>query len=80
MRLAVITDIHGSLSSLEAVIREIHVLAVDGLLEADDMTCGPNSAEVLHCLQAEHAWVVLGSNQGYLDAAAESSDWERTVA
>ena len=80
MRLAVISDILGNLPSLEAVLREVHVLAVDGLLEAGDMTCGLNSAEVLQCLQAEHAWMVPGSNAGYLDAAAESFDWERAVA
>ena len=66
MRLAVIADTHGSLPSLEAVLREIHSLGVDGLLVAGDMTCGPNSAEVLQRLQAENACMVLGNNEGYL--------------
>lgn len=66
MRFAVIADIHGSLPSLEAVLREIHALCVDGLLVAGDMTCGPNSVEVLQRLQAEGAWMVLGNNEGYL--------------
>jgi len=66
MRLAVIADIHGSLPSLEAVLQEVQALSVDGLLVAGDMTCGPNSAEVLQQLQKENAWMVLGNNEGYL--------------
>jgi putative phosphoesterase len=66
MRLAVLSDIHGSLPALEAVLSEIHTQPVDGLLVAGDMTCGPNSAEVLQRLQAENAWMVLGNNEGYL--------------
>lgn len=66
MRIAVISDIHGSLPSLEAVLHDIHRLPVDGLLVAGDMTCGPNSAEVLQRLQAENACMVLGNNEGYL--------------
>lgn len=66
MRLAVIADIHGSLPPLEVVLNEIHALAVDELLVAGDMTCGPNSVEVLQRLKAEKAWMVLGNNEGYL--------------
>jgi putative phosphoesterase len=66
MRLAVIADIHGSLPSLEAVLREIHALSVDGLLVTGDMTCGPNSVETLRVLQAEGARMVLGNNESYL--------------
>jgi predicted phosphodiesterase len=61
MRLAVLADIHGSLSALEAVLHEIHSLGVDGLLVAGDMTCGPDSARVLQQLQAEKALMVLGN-------------------
>jgi putative phosphoesterase len=66
MRLAVLADIHGSLPALEAVLHAIRSLGVDGLLVAGDMTCGPNSVEVLQRLQAENAWMVLGNNEGYL--------------
>lgn len=80
MRLAVIADVHGSLPSLEAVLREIHSLPVDGLLVAGDMTCGPNSAEVLQRLQAEHAMMVLGNNEGYLLRfdSGKAPDWWHT--
>jgi putative phosphoesterase len=80
MRLAVIADIHGSLPSLEAVLREIHALSVDGLLVAGDMTCGPNSAEVLQRLQEEGAWMVLGNNEDYLLRfdSGQASDWWHT--
>jgi putative phosphoesterase len=66
MRLAAMADIHGNLPALEAVLHDVHSLGVDGLLVAGDMTCGPNSAEVLQRLVAENAWMVLGNNEGYL--------------
>jgi putative phosphoesterase len=66
MRIAVISDIHGCLPSLEAVLHDIHREPNDGLLVAGDMACGPNSSEVLLRLQAENAWMVLGNNEGYL--------------
>jgi hypothetical protein len=79
MRLAAIADILGSMSSPEAGFREIHMLSVDGLLVAGGMPCDSNSAEALQCLQTEHAWMMPRNNEGYLDAAAESFDWERAV-
>jgi putative phosphoesterase len=66
MRLAVIADIHGSMPSLNAALHEIHEHPVDGILVAGDMTCGPNSVEVLQRLQEEKCWMVLGNNEGYL--------------
>jgi putative phosphoesterase len=80
MRLAVIADIHGSLPSLAAVLSEIHALSVDGLLVAGDMTCGPNSAEVLQILQAEDARMVLGNNENYLLRfdLGQAPDWWHT--
>jgi putative phosphoesterase len=80
MCLAVLADIHGNLPSLKAVLREIHAMPVDGLLVAGDMTCGPNSAEVLQTLQAENAWMVLGNNEGYLLRfdSGQAPDWWHT--
>jgi putative phosphoesterase len=80
MRLGVIADIHGSLPSLEAVLREIHTAGVDGLLVAGDMTCGPNSDEVLQLLLEEHAWMVLGNNESYLLRfdSGQAPDWWHT--
>lgn len=66
MHLAIIADIHGSMPSLEVVLHEIQALSVDGILVAGDMTCGPNSAEVLQRLQEENCQMVLGNNEGYL--------------
>jgi putative phosphoesterase len=77
MRLGVIADIHGSLPSLEAILRKIHATGVNGLLVAGDMTCGPNSAEVLQRLQEENAWMVLGNNESYLLRfdSGQAPDW-----
>ncbi len=66
MRLGVISDIHGSLPPLEAVLDEFKKLPVDEILVAGDMTCGPNSVEVLRRLQQENCHMVLGNNEGYL--------------
>ena len=80
MRLAVIADIHGSLPPLEAVLTEIHSLSVEGVLVAGDMTCGPNSAEVLRRLQEENGWMVLGNNESYLLTfdSGQAPDWWHT--
>jgi predicted phosphodiesterase len=77
MRIAILADIHGSLPSLEVVLHEIHKQPLDGLLVAGDMTCGPNSAEVLQRLQVENAWMVLGNNEGYLLRfdSGQAPDW-----
>jgi putative phosphoesterase len=80
MRVAVLADIHGSLPSLEAALHAIHAQPVDGLLVAGDMTCGPNSSEVLRRLQAENACMVLGNNEGYLLRfdAGQAPEWWHT--
>lgn len=80
MRLGVLADIHGSLPSLEAVLGEMHAAGVDGLLVAGNMTCGPNSAEVLQRLQSESAWMVLGNNESYLLRfdSGQAPDWWHT--
>jgi putative phosphoesterase len=81
VRLAVISDIHGSLPSLEAVLDEIHRSAVDGILVPGDMTCGPNSVEALQRLQAEDCQMVLGNNEDYLLRfdRGDAPDWWHTA-
>jgi putative phosphoesterase len=66
MRIAVLADIHGNLTALEAVLADLQPVHPDGLIVAGDMVIGPNSVEVLHRLQDLHAWMIRGNNEDYL--------------
>jgi putative phosphoesterase len=81
MRLAILADIHGNIPALEAALREIEKLAVDGFVVAGDMVVGPNSVEVLNRLRALDAWMIRGNNENYLVrfASGEAPDWWHTA-
>ena len=50
MRVAVLTDIHGNLPALEAVLGEVEAAGVDAIVLPGDMTVGPLQAETLDLL------------------------------
>jgi predicted phosphodiesterase len=50
MRIAVISDIHGNLPALEAVLEEIRGLGVDRIVVGGDVLPGPMPHETLACL------------------------------
>ena len=50
MRVAALYDIHGNLPALEAVLREIQHLGVDGVVIGGDVLPGPMPRETLACL------------------------------
>ncbi|MCS0600380.1 metallophosphatase family protein [Streptomyces sp. LP11] len=52
-RLAVLSDIHGVLPALEAVLAEPEVAAADRIVLTGDITAGPQPAEVLDLLRAQ---------------------------
>ncbi|MGW0417897.1 metallophosphoesterase family protein [Streptomyces sp. NPDC003015] len=52
-RVAVLSDIHGVLSALEAVLAEPEVAAADRIVLTGDITAGPQPTEVLALLRAE---------------------------
>jgi Icc-related predicted phosphoesterase len=47
MRVAVLTDIHGNLPALDAILDEIHAAAVDAIVLNGDIATGPMPAETL---------------------------------
>nr|BFD84196.1 metallophosphoesterase family protein [Streptomyces sp. Xyl84] len=52
-RVAVLSDIHGVLPALEAVLAEPEVAAADRIVLTGDITAGPQPAEVLDLLRAQ---------------------------
>lgn len=66
MRLAILSDIHGNLPALQAVLEDMQPLAVDGILVAGDTACGPQVNECVQQLQDHHCWAILGNNEEYM--------------
>lgn len=70
-RLAVLSDIHGNLPALEAVLADAEAWNADAIVVAGDAICwGPQSREVLELLRTKNAGCIRGNNEYYL------LDWE----
>jgi predicted phosphodiesterase len=69
VRVAAISDIHGNLPALEAVLREVDAAAPDIVLVCGDVASGPMPAEAIDVLRRlEHARFVRGNaDRGILD-------------
>ncbi len=88
MRLAVLADIHGNLTALEAVLTDIRARGVDGYIVAGDhVNGGPRPVEVVRQLRALNAWMIRGNTDNYLldlhagiapDAWRTSKQWAVT--
>jgi predicted phosphodiesterase len=62
-RVAVLSDIHGVLPALEAVLAEPEVAAADRIVLTGDITAGPQPAQVLGLLRAQGERVLwIGGN------------------
>jgi predicted phosphodiesterase len=67
MRLAVISDIHGNLAALEAVLDDVAVLGVDATLNLGDLVSGPlMPAEVADRLIADGFPTIKGNHDRYV--------------
>ena len=55
-RVAVLSDVHGNLPALEAVLAEVEALGVDAVVSAGDVVSGPPSPR--GCLAALQALAV----------------------
>jgi putative phosphoesterase len=67
MRIALISDIHGNLVSLEAVLADIHREQVDQVICLGDLaTLGPQPREVLARLKALECPCVMGNHDSFL--------------
>ena len=77
MRLAILSDIHGSLPSLEAVLDDLQKYQPDHIIVAGDMVTGPNSVEVLTILRDLDCRMIRGNNENYIlrFESGEAPDW-----
>lgn len=66
MRLAVLSDVHGNLPALEAVLGDMQRDAPDGLIVAGDLTGGPHTRQTLALLTAARAQMVRGNGASLL--------------
>ncbi len=76
MRIAVISDIHGNLTALEAVLKDIKERGVDKVINLGDLVFrGPYPSEVLAALQDLQAPTLRGNTEDWLFA-----DWSKAPA
>lgn len=65
--LAILADIHGNLTALQAVLDDLDRVQPDALLVAGDLiNGGPQPAETLALLRARHAQMIRGNGDDYL--------------
>jgi putative phosphoesterase len=62
MRLAVMSDVHGNLPALEAVLEDMQPCGPDGILVAGDFTGGPEPVETIHLLRSLNSWMIRGNS------------------
>ena len=74
MRVAAISDIHGNLPALEAVLADIEPEEVDEIVVVGDSVSGPWPAEVFDLLDAEARRIVHGNADRPEEVAAHSSE------
>jgi putative phosphoesterase len=74
VRVAAISDIHGNLPALEAVLADIEREGVDEIVVAGDSISGPWPAEVFDLLESISARIVRGNADRAEEVAAHSSE------
>jgi predicted phosphodiesterase len=63
-RLAVLSDVHGNLVALRAVLADADAVGVDGIVVAGDLSgFGPNTEDVVDLLCARHAQMIRGNHE-----------------
>jgi putative phosphoesterase len=62
MRLAVMSDVHGNLPALEAVLEDVQPYEPDGILVAGDFVGGPQPVETIHLLRSLDSWMIRGNS------------------
>lgn len=63
MRIAVLSDVHGNLPALEAVLEDLKTQTPDGLIVAGDFVGGPHPDQTVELLQSlKPNWMILGNS------------------
>lgn len=77
MRIALISDIHGNYTALEAVLDDIHVQNVDSIVCLGDVaTLGPQPREVLDRLKSIECQYVMGNHDAALLEPERAADFK----
>jgi predicted phosphodiesterase len=78
MRVAVVSDIHGNLPALEAVLSEVDAEGVDTVVCTGDVLGGPLSADVFDRLSGLGAQVVRGNADRFVIEGTDEhgQDWD----
>jgi len=66
MRLAILSDVHGNLPALEAVLDDLRQREVNGVLVAGDLTGGPQPVETTRLLRSLGSWLIRGNGDSNL--------------
>ncbi len=66
MRLAVLSDVHGNLPALEAVLEDVQRHRVDGIIVVGDLSGGPHPAETTRLLRSLGCWMIRGNGDSRL--------------
>ena len=77
-RIAVLSDIHGNLPALEAVLDDMRQYQPDGVIVAGDYTGGPQPNETIPLLSSTRGWMICGnSDEGVLsyDGLEAPQEW-----
>ena len=79
MRLAVLSDVHGNLPALEAVLEHLERSKPDAIIVAGDFIGGPQPNETIRLLRSLKGWMIRGNSDNYVlrFSAGEASDaWQ----
>ncbi len=66
MRLAILSDVHGNLPALEAVLDDLRQYAVDGIIVAGDHIALPHANETIRLLRSLGSWMIRGNSDDNL--------------
>jgi putative phosphoesterase len=76
MRVALISDIHGNVAALDAVLTELDGESFDEIVCLGDVVAGPCAAEALRCIRDLGCSVIMGNWDAWsVDGMPEAGDW-----
>lgn len=65
-KIAIISDIHGNLQALEAIIKDIRSKNINEVIcLGDTIAIGPNSKECIEMILEENMKIILGNHEEY---------------